>query len=674
MLDFKRFKSDFQKHFTNLCKKNDKLFVTDTDKETIWNTYLDSFPDGTIEIFRERREHDCNCCKSFIRQYGNIVAIEKNKVITIWDIENLEFPFNVVAEKMSKYVKSKQVIDLFVTDIAKLGTDYNFDKDTTKKWDHFYFELPSSFVTRRSESLDTIKGQFRDSKNVFKRSMDELTLDAGKMILELINQGSLYRGDEFKKGINEFISYKTKYEKISESEKNNWCWVNSNNNPISRIRNTAIGTLLIDLSEGVELDDAVTKFERVVAPTNYKRPKAIFTKKMVEDAENKIKELGFENSLERRHATVDDITINNVLFVNRDIKKKLTGTSVFDSLKTDSPVNSKSLSKVEEVNIEDFVTKILPDVSSIEIMMESKHQSNLMSLIAPKDKKAPSMLKWSNNFSWAYTGDITDSMKQNVKNAGGKIDGVLRFSIQWNDDFTNHNDFDAHCVEPKGNHIYFGSKFNRITGGNLDVDIIYPEHKVAVENITWPDVNRMEEGEYTFYVNNYNHRGGRTGFSAEIEFNGQIFQFNYNRELRQSEEVFVAKVKYSKKNGFEMVKSLDSTMSSKEVWGIKTNVFTKVKMMMFSPNYWDGQVGIGNKHYFFILDNCKNETNPRGFFNEFLKEELTPHRKVFEALGSKMAVEMSDDQLSGLGFSSTKRNSVVAKIEGKFTRTIKLMF
>lgn len=42
--------------------------------------------------------------------------------------------------------------------------------------------------------------------------------------------------------------------------------------------------------------------------------------------------------------------------------------------------------------------------------------------------------------------------------------------------------------------------------------------------------------------------------------------------------------------------------------------------------------------------------------------------------GSKMAVEMSDDQLSGLGFSSTKRNSVVAKIEGKFTRTIKLMF
>ena len=47
---------------------------------------------------------------------------------------------------------------------------------------------------------------------------------------------------------------------------------------------------MVDLSEGVDLDTAVTKFEKVMAPTNYKRPKAIFTKRMVEEAE---KELSF---------------------------------------------------------------------------------------------------------------------------------------------------------------------------------------------------------------------------------------------------------------------------------------------------------------------------------------------------------------------------------------------
>lgn len=75
-------------------------------------------------------------------------------------------------------------------------------------------------------------------------------------------------------------------------------------------------------------------------------------------------------------------------------------------------------------------------------------------------------------------------------------------------------------------------------------------------------------------------------------------------------------------------------------------------MVMFSPNYWDEQKEIGNKHYFFILEGCKNQTQPRGFFNEFLNEKLMKQKRVFEALGSRMRVEPSDNQLSGLGFSS----------------------
>ena len=51
-------------------------------------------------------------------------------------------------------------------------------------------------------------------------------------------------------------------------------------------------------------------------------PKAIFTKKMLEDAKKTIEELGFLDSLGRRHATLDDITVNNILFSNRDAAKR----------------------------------------------------------------------------------------------------------------------------------------------------------------------------------------------------------------------------------------------------------------------------------------------------------------------------------------------------------------
>ena len=93
-------------------------------------------------------------------------------------------------------------------------------------------------------------------------------------------------------------------------------------------------------------------------------------------------------------------------------------------------------------------------------------------------------------------------------------------------------------------------------------------------------------------------------------------------------------------------------------------------MILDSPNHWEGEYG--NKHLFFILDEARNDELPRGIFNEFLKPELQEHRKVLEVLGSKIKVENSETQLSGLGFSSTQRNEIFVKVKGSFERVIKI--
>jgi hypothetical protein len=673
ILEFKDLKLALQQKFAELTKDTRHLYTANVDKEVIWDLYLDSFPEGTNEIYKERREYDCQCCKSFMRQYGNLLSLKGDKLTSLWDIQ-VGGQFQPVVDALSSYVKDCGIRGVFVSDVKKLGTDFNHsdDEGLVTKWDHFYLELPQALVTRSTKSKGSLIGSFKTTKDVFQRALEEITLDSIDTVLELIAQKSLYRGEEHKNTLVKLKKHKVAFDKMSPETQGLYCWKTSVVlGGAARVRNTSIGTLLVDISEGKELDRAVRSFEKMVAPANYKRPKAIVTKKMIESAEKQIKDMGFLESLGRRYAVKDDITINNVLFANRDTKR---GMNIFDDMKEDVPVDVKRFKKVEEVGIDDFLTNILPNATSLELCMENRHQGNLMSLIAPIEKEAPSMFKWNNGFSWAYKGDVTDSMKERVKAAGGKVDGVLRFSIQWNENSEDQSvDLDAHCIEPGGNHIYFSRTRNPVTSGRLDVDIQRPGTKAAVENITWTQKSKMAEGDYHFYVKNYSSGMCQGGFTAEIEYDGKIYQYVYDTKISGRKNITVAKLSFSKTNGITFTESLPNTTSSKEVCGVKTNKFQKVSMLMHSPNHWDDQ-GVGNRHYFFMLDGCKNDEEPRGFFNEFLNQDLMEQKRVFEVLGSKLRVEQSDEQLSGLGFSSTQRNSVLCKVDGSFQRTVKINF
>lgn len=685
-MEFKEFRNMISDHFKTMTKDVDRLFEVGVDKDEMWNTYLDSFPTGTNEIFRKRRKYDCSCCRQFVKQIGSVVVIKNNKLETIWDLGIHDDKFEPVAKAMSDFVRRHCVTDVYVSKFKKVGTEYNYEQyedGTMKKWEHFQIILDDKFVDKTARSIGDIKGEFRDTKNVFKRSLDEISMDALETVLELINSNTLYKGEEWKTILMEFKRYKKEYEKLSSDDvRDLYTWENSVKAGIAigRIRNHSIGTLLVNVSNEMDLDTAVKKYEQIVAPTNYKRPKAIFTKKMLEDAKKTISELGYMDSLNRRFATLDDITVNNILFSNKDAAKRISDSSdIFGELEKQAVVNSRKFSRVEEITANDFIKNVLPSAKEVEVLVENKHSNNFVSLIAPCNKDSKSMFKWNNGLSWAYSGNITDSdMKQNVKAAGGNVDGVLRFSIQWNEDGRDNCDLDAHCIEPNRNEIYFSNcrkpSLSSMTG-QLDVDIIHPNGKVAVENITWSDKSKMKPGVYKFFVNQYSG-SARNGFRAEIEFNGEIYSFDYSNSMRTGQDVYVADVILDTNGEFTIKEKIsgNSKVSSRTVWGISTNEFTPVSVVCYSPNYFDEQDGIGHRHLFFMLNGCKNDEEPNGYYNEFLKSELEKHKRVFEALGSKCHVEDSEDQLSGIGFSMTKRAELVVKVKGATERILKIKF
>lgn len=682
-MEFTEMRDKLIENFNEMAKDATHLFEVNVDKDEMWNLYLDSFPAGTNEIYRERRWHDCSCCRQFIKTVGNAVIIKDNKVTTIWDFRTDDTTYQPVLDALSTFIKSHAVSDIYVSKFKKIGTLQNYEEmedGHMHEWSHFYLELPDKFVDRSGRSEGDIKGSFRDTRNVFKRSLDEIDMDSLDTILELITSNTLYKGEEWKGALTEFRKYKKEYDKLTtEEEKNNYAWEQSVKVGIAigRIRNHSIGTLLVNVSEGMDLDTAVRKYEQIVAPSNYKRPKEIFTKKMLEDAKKTIMELGYMDSLGRRFATLDDITVNNILFSNKDSAKRIGGMDdIFGEMERETVSNPKKFSKVEEIAVDKFVSDVLPTASEVEVYLENKHTNNMVSLIAPENKNAKTMFKWNNNFGWAYAGNMTDSMKERVKAAGGKVDGDLRFSIQWNEDGKDNCDLDAHCKEASGYEIYYGSakkpSFSP-TKGQLDVDIIHPDGNIAVENITWADRRTMRTGKYLFFVNQFSG-SARNGFRAEIEFDGQIYSFDYNKSMRSGENVLVAEVTLNANGTFTIKELLPSNISSKDIWNVKTNQFIPVSVICYSPNWWDTDNGIGHKHVFFMLKDCINSEQPNGMFNEYLKEELLNHKRVFAALGSKMHVKDTDDQLSGVGFSTTKRDEVIVKVKGKIERVVKVKF
>lgn len=671
MSNFLKLKNAVSKQFAKM--QQHQLFRTGVDKDALYATYLNSFPEGTNLLFRKRTKHDCSCCKQFIRAIGDVVAIIDGKLVSIWDVELDDATYSPVAAAMAELVKRHGITGKFLHYEKHAGTDKTFEQrigEAPHRWDHFFVNIPAQFVKEKA-SIPSLVGAHRSSYDVLYRALRELKMDAIDTVLELIDQNSLYRGAEHRAAVAAFKALKQGFSSRVEEEQSLYIWSKVDVvGSLAHIRNTSIGTLLVDLSEGVDLEHAVKKFETMVAPANYKRPTALVTQAMINQAKETINVLGLGSALERRYAHASDIAVNNVLF--KDNVAKRLNVDVFDDIAVST--KPKNFDRVEEIHIDKFISDVLPSAQQIEVLFEGKHKGNLFSLIAPSDPTAGKLFKWDNGFSWSYNGDMADSIKERVKQAGGNVTGDLCCRLAW----FNYDDLDLHMAEASNYYeISFRNRSQRSpSGGMLDVDMNAGSGitREAVENIYYPTISKMRNGVYHLFVNQFCQREAKdVGFQVDIDLLGDVQTFTYDKPVKNGENITVARI-VKEANGLVKIEgALPNSTRSQQVWGINTNQFHRVKLFTLSPNYW-GERGVGNKHYFFVLDGCKNDGNARGFFNEFLSSDLDKHRKVFEIVGSKMKAQNDDEQLSGLGFSSTAKNQVVVKVTGNFTRMLRIVF
>ncbi len=706
------FNKKLQAKFDEMCKSG-KLFRVNLTGQEIWDLYLKSFTRETDPIFRDpaSSSHNCNHCNNFIRRYGNIVSIDANyKITTIFDVECDE-EFKNTAAALTKAIGSAQISEVFFetfnelnklpyesctksNSVFKLGTDKNHKRytkeeaekygvvkpDEIRTFNHIHLFLPKEFMDTTGHTIESIMGVFRDAKNVFQRAMEEISLDTLKLVQDLIKQGSLLNGEAHLFKIEQIIPLKKQYDGLSDSQKDNWCWINSYKLPFAKFKNELVGVLCSELSEGEDLNKAVTSWNKRVDPVNYMKATAPITKKQIEEAKEFVEGNGFTESFERRFASIDDIKVSEILHSNVG-EQKIKSVSVFDGVKATSTRHKRSeFEGIEQVGIEKFMSDILPGCTSIEAYFKNAHEGNLVSLTTANNPDSKPIFKWPNNYSWTFNGNLAgkSEIRDAVKSRGGNVDGVVRVSLS----FPNTtDDYDLHLREPNGVTISFNDLRSRFpSSGMLDLDAQgrdghQPPEK-RVENIIYTDKGLMPKGDYKIFVHNYSRRGMHTSFMMEIELEGDATILELNGKLT-GDTAEVGTISYDGKEFIltpsKYMNIRESKTISKEVYGLETNQFHKVNLVCLSPNHWNGS-NVGNKHYFFMLDKCKSPASIRSFHNENLVAELLAHRKVMEVLGATNNIDSTDKQLSGLGFNATVRDELIVKLQGTHKRMIKILF
>jgi hypothetical protein len=661
MTDFKPFAKAVHNNFLQMSRQ--ELYVVSVSGDDLYQAYLESFPEGTNPIYLTRTEHDCSCCENFIRNVGNVVAVKNGKLVSVWDIDITEYPYDVISARLSEIVKSKKITKIFRTSEKSYGnkvTRQLLDSGQVKMWDHFHCVIDKKHC---SHSPAVEVGNINSVAGVFGRGLEELSLESFETVIDLIKSKAIYRGEEHLAITKQFYDLKKKYDELSSTAKNIFIWENVNNFA-SRFKNTVIGTLVADISQGVDLETSVRSFESKVAPANYKRPTALITPAMVKNAIKTINDLDLEDALQRRFAQISDISVNNVLWADNTAKTHMRDG--IESLLSSETTSKKTTTKeVKEISIEDFVEKVLPKAVSMDIILNNNQLNKFVSLTAPVHPDSGKLFKWSNDFGWSYDGNITDSIKERVKKAGGNVNAPFRVSLSW----FNYDDLDIHATGPTGEHIYYANKLSV-----LDVDMNAGAGKTrnAVENLAW---SKPKDGKYTIWVNQYSAREtSDVGFEIEVENNGSIQQFSYTKKVVGNVQIGTFILKNGVIVSQEIASDIKSNSTPQEKWGVKTNTPVRVQMLMNSPNYWN-ENQVGNKHWFFILENCKNDLPTRGIYNEFLNSSLDKHRKVFEVLGEKTKCEVTNEQLSGVGFSSTLKDSITTVVKNnKFSETYNIIF
>lgn len=357
---------------------------------------------GLFQAFRQalppsmQQLHDCRTCARFVETWGRLVVVrpEDGRIESIlWDATEVPEVYRSAVAAVARAVASAKITGVWLSGEMIWGTP------VTGVWEHFAIEPVRAHVTQQ-RGLRTPEQQAAEKAQDYgtlQRALAEFDAELVSRALVLLTNGALFRS-EVCIGVARWLSelHAARAAIRSREARDNLTWLAVATAPpgFCHVRSTMIGTLLVDLKEGLSFEVLARRFAEKVNPGAYQRPQAPASEGNIAQAERLFAELGIAAALERRFARLDDI---QALWTPRPEAAPAAPAvgAVFAHLrpKAQKPAVQDVDMPAVTMTWERFLRVVLPDAVRMEAWIKQGRQP-FYALVTACDPDAPPILQW----------------------------------------------------------------------------------------------------------------------------------------------------------------------------------------------------------------------------------------------------------------------------------------
>lgn len=413
---------ELQGNFVSLDAQ-EPLFTTDAGG--LWEAYLGAFPDP-----ESRQHHTCNACRRFVEAYGGLAIIVNGRVEpAIW--HSIVHPlYERPVATMAGIVRKAKITGVFLTSKPVLGTP------ETGPWHHFALCVPSQRLYRAGvkTASQAMAEKLEDYRNL-SRALPEFSLATLRAACALLESRALYRSDKVLGMAKWLLQLKIEQHAFAGKIRNNILWEAVAKAPAGfcHPRSSMIGTLLEDIESGLPFEDISRKFAEKMSPLQYQRPSADPSEGTIKAATVAFAQLGLESALQRRHATVDDVTC----WLWRPAKEPETKTrGVFDHLSKKNVKETVLRAPATIMTAVKFLETVAPNASAMEVLVPER--GPFVALTTAVDPNAKPIIQWDrencrNPVSWYLYASGSTARAFSLEPAGAyhPVVGLTPLPAHW---------------------------------------------------------------------------------------------------------------------------------------------------------------------------------------------------------------------------------------------------